>query len=127
MKITIMGNPVTKKNSQEIAYKWGRNHTKIPFIRQSTKYREYEALALPQLTGIINEPIEIPVNLKCVYYRDSKRRVDLGNLLACSCDVLVKAGILKDDNFNIVASHDGSTVRVDRLNPRVEIEITAKE
>lgn len=35
----------------------------------------------------------------------------------------VDAGVLKDDNSQIVAAHDGSRVDLDREQPRVEIEI----
>ena len=54
-------------------------------------------------------------------------RVDLGNLHAATDDILVKSGVLQDDNSNIVAGHDGSRVLYDKENPRVEIEITEME
>lgn len=53
----------------------------------------------------------------------NRRRVDLLNLLAATMDILVKGKVLEDDNSAIVVSHDGSRVRVDRENPRVEVEI----
>jgi hypothetical protein len=36
---------------------------------------------------------------------------------------LVKGRVLEDDNSQVVYGHDGSRVRSDRDNPRVEIEI----
>jgi Holliday junction resolvase RusA-like endonuclease len=57
----------------------------------------------------------------------TNRRVDLCNLLEASCDILVDAGILADDNSKIVVAHDGSRVRYDKQNPRVEIEIERVE
>ena len=53
----------------------------------------------------------------------TKRRVDLNNLLEATTDMLVHYGVLEDDNSNIVYSHDGSRVYVDRDNPRTEIYI----
>lgn len=53
----------------------------------------------------------------------TKHRVDLVNLLEATCDVLVKADVLEDDNSKIVASHDGSRVLYDKANPRAEIYI----
>ena len=47
----------------------------------------------------------------------------MSNLLSATCDILVAAGVIKDDDFNVVASMDGSRVRFDNNNPRVEIEI----
>lgn len=49
----------------------------------------------------------------------------LGNLLEATCDILVKYGVLKDDNSDIASSHDGSWVLKRQEKPRVEIEITA--
>lgn len=133
MKIVILGNPATKKNSPEIVFvnkksKGGKGskNGKVPILLPSKAYRAYEKLAKPQLMGIINEPIDIRVNLKAVYYMRTHHVVDLNNLLEGTCDLLVAAKVLKDDNTRIVATHDGSEVLYDSLNPRVEIEITAK-
>jgi len=51
------------------------------------------------------------------------RKCDLTNMLECIDDVMVKAGLLDDDNFNIIASHDGSRVLYDKSNPRTEVYI----
>jgi Holliday junction resolvase RusA-like endonuclease len=53
----------------------------------------------------------------------TKRRVDLTNLLEAIDDVLVKYGVLKDDNSEIITSHDGSRVLYDKDNPRTEVAI----
>jgi Holliday junction resolvase RusA-like endonuclease len=50
--------------------------------------------------------------------------VDLVNLLEATCDMLRHYGVIKDDDSSIVASHDGSRVYYDKLNPRTEITIT---
>ncbi len=75
----------------------------------------------------ITEPIKDQVNLKCVFYRKDKRRCDLVNLLNSIQDILVESGVLEDDNYKIINSVDGSCVRYDKENPRVEIEITKKK
>ena len=49
------------------------------------------------------------------------------NLIEATCDILVTAGVLADDNSRIVAAHDGSRVELDRKQPRVEIEIEEME
>lgn len=117
MKITIKGVPRTKKNHQKIIMRGSR-----PCIVQSDAYKAYEEAALWQLPHP-REPLTAPCNVKCVYYMPTRRRVDLLNLLAATMDILVKGKVLEDDNSAIVVSHDGSRVRVDRENPRVEIEI----
>ncbi|WP_299034066.1 RusA family crossover junction endodeoxyribonuclease, partial [uncultured Anaerococcus sp.] len=76
-----------------------------------------------QITGKYKKNIDYPINLKCVYYRKTKHRVDLTNLLAATCDILTDCGVIADDNYKIVVSHDGSRVMFDKERPRVEIEI----
>lgn len=119
IRFTIPGRPVTKKNSQKIAVNW---KTGKPFIRQSDNYRAYEAAA-GYFIPCKHKGIDYPVNVCCVYYMPDRRRVDLTNLLEATDDILVKYGVLKDDNCTIVVSHDGSCVLHDKENPRVEIEI----
>ena len=90
-------------------------------IIPSKLYKQYEkdcAMYIPKI-----KTIDYPINLKCIYYMPTKRRVDLNNLLEATTDMLVHYKILADDNSNIVYSHDGSRVRYDKENPRTEIEI----
>ena len=112
-------NPKTKKNSQQII----RNpRTKAPMIVQSEDYKKYEKDAGWFLRKP-SKPISEPCNVKCVFYRDSARRVDLTNLLEAIDDILVHYQIIEDDNFKILVSHDGSRVRIDKDHPRTEIVI----
>ena len=113
-------NPRTKKNNQRIIT---NRRTKRSMIVQNDIYKQYEKdsgwfLQKP------DKPIKEPVNVKCIFYRDSRRRTDLTNLLEAIDDILVNYGVLADDNFEIIAGHDGSRVNVDREHPRTEIEIT---
>lgn len=113
-------NPKTKKNSQQIIT---NRKTGRAMIVQSSEYRQYEHDAGFFLKKI-PEPIATPVNVKCVFYRKNAIRCDQSNLTAAIDDILVKYGILADDNFNIIASHDGTRVYIDRDRPRTEITIT---
>lgn len=110
-------NPRTKKNSQQIIY---RNNK--PRIIQSDKYIQYEKDAGWFLKKPVR-PISIPVNVRCIFYRDSERRCDLTNLLEAIDDILIKYHVIADDNFKILVGHDGSRVYVDREHPRTEIYI----
>lgn len=118
-KLVINLPPVTKKNSQQIVMAKGR-----PMILPSKKYKEYEKDAAWFLYWE-DEPISYPVEVRCMYYMPTKRRVDLTNLLEATDDVLVKCGVLEDDNSNIIVSHDGSRVLYDKEHPRTEIYISA--
>lgn len=120
LKLVLYGAPVTKKNSGQI---WINQKTNKPFIAPSKAYKAYEKDCGRQITGDKKQHIDVPINLKCVYYMPNRRKVDLCNLLGATCDILVKFGVLADDNSKIVQSHDGSRVLTDTANPRVEIEI----
>lgn len=124
MKLVLYGNPATKKNSMQI---FKNSRTGQPFLTQSKRYKDYARDCGRQITGKYKKKIDYPINLKCVYYRKTKHRVDLTNLLAATCDILSDFGVIKDDNCKIVVSHDGSRVKYDKECPRVEIEIEKVE
>ena len=49
MHLTLYGNPVTKKNSQRILYKFTKFGRKTPFIAPSKTYVDYETDCLRQI------------------------------------------------------------------------------
>ena len=123
IKFTIYGNPVTKKNSQRILMtRDGR-----PFIMPSKQYEQYRRDCLRQITRDTKQHIETRVNVKYLFYMETRRKIDLTNLEESLDDILVDAGVLADDNSRIVAGHDGSRVLYDKNVPRVEIEIEEME
>ena len=119
LKLILSGQPITKKNSQQIIKAGGRS-----MIIPSAQYRRYEKDCLMQIPQNARLGIAKAVNMQCIYYMPTRRKVDLCNLLEATCDILVAAGVLADDNCRIVASHDGSAVYHDKNNPRVEITLT---
>lgn len=129
IKFTIPLPPVTKKNSQRIKYRWGRDkftmeRGRIPYIAPSEAFENYEAAALWYVPKCYNtNPINYPVNVKCLFYMPTKAKCDLTNLLEAIDDVMVKARLLADDNYTIIQSHDGSRVTYDKENPRTEVYI----
>lgn len=123
MRILIKGEPRTKKNSQQII-QVVRGGKTVPGLIQSNQYRGYEEACLWQIPMECKQIICMPVNVKCLYFMSTRRRVDLSNLLEATDDILVKARVLDDDKCSIIAGHDGSRVYYDKDNPRVEIEIT---
>jgi hypothetical protein len=58
-----------------------------------------------------------------MFYKGTRHRVDALKLAEDADDLLVEAGILADDNSNIVVHHDGTRVLYDKQNPRTEIYI----
>lgn len=120
---TIPLPPVTKKNSQRIIT---NRRTGKPMVIPSEKYRQYLSHAGWYLRG--KPQIKRRVNVKCLFFMPTERRVDLTNLLEAIDDVLVWYGIVEDDNAKIIAGHDGSRVcYTDKGHPRTEIYITDME
>lgn len=120
LKLVLRGQPITKKNSQQIIRAGNRR-----MVLPSPQYRQYEKDCLWQIPPKAKQRIDIPVNVQCVYYMSTRRKVDLVNLQEATLDILVKAGVLEDDNCRIVSAQDGSRVDHDKHNPRVEITISS--
>ena len=125
---TIPLDPRTKKNHQMIAGSGQRcpycGKHKRQFIRQGAPAGRYVIDAYSYLQPKPETPISTPVHVQYRFYMKTHRRVDSLNLQAQADDLLVFAGILEDDNSNIVKSHDGTRVLYDKENPRTEIMIT---
>lgn len=117
LNFTIPLTPISKKNSQQILI---NRATGRPFIMPSKRYKEYERDAAHFIPKGV-ETIAEPVNVKCLFYMPTRRKVDLTNLLEAIDDILVKAGVLQDDHSGIVYSHDGSRVLYDKDRPRTEV------
>lgn len=128
IRYTILGDPRTKKNHQRIAGQGIRcalcGKFKREFIVQSAAHDAFEKSAVKQLFPRPEKPISCPVNVCCVFWMATRRKVDKSNLEATVHDLLVEAGILADDSRDILAGTDGSRVYYDKANPRVEITIT---
>ena len=135
IKIKIPLPPITKKNSQQIRWRNVQNKKngkmkKTPYIAPSEAFSIYESKVLWWYMPKMKRAIDFPVNVKCLFYMPTKRKCDLTNLLEAVDDILVNAGVLADDNYTIIESHDGSRVYYDKDDPRTEIyitEITEKE
>ena len=120
-KLTIHGQPITKKNSQQIIMAGKR-----PCIIQSSAYRKYEKMAKQQIALLgLSKPICGPVEAKCLYYLATTRTPDLCNLMASTHDVLEHCGVIENDEQ--IKSVDGSRIMGKDPNPRVEITITPME
>lgn len=133
IRYIIKGDPRTKKNSPMIAGSGKRcpvcRKYEKQWIRQGKAHDKFAESALLQLKTQPRppRPIECAVNCKYLFYMQTHRIVDGLNLQAAVDDLLVEAGILKDDNSRIVVGHDGSRVLYDKDNPRTEIIITKLE
>ena len=122
-KIVIPLEPRTKKNSQQIR----RNRaTGKQFVAPSNTFLVYQNQCFPCLYHLRSnaESLQYPLNIKCLFYMPTHRRVDLVNLLEAIDDVLVHYKLIVDDSAAYIGGHDGSRVLYDKENPRTEIYIT---
>lgn len=121
IKFTLPIRPATKKNSGQIVMRG-----KYPVLLPSKQYLAFEKACLPYLNHVKATAgvIDYPVNIECGFFMETRRRVDLANLLNAIDDAMVKSGLILDDNRDIIAAHDGSRVFHDKLNPRIEVKIT---
>lgn len=118
-KFTINVCPRSKKNSSQIIFLRGR-----PLLIPSKLYKQFEKDCLKLIDKKYRQKIDYPINIKAIFYMQTKRRVDLTNLLEALDDMLVKAEVIQDDCRDIIAGHDKSRVYYDKQNPRIELEIT---
>lgn len=121
----------TKKNHQSIAGSGPRcpvcgKHAR-QFIRQGHANTAYTAQAAQYLNPKPPRPIPGPVWIRYRVYMKTRRRVYDLNLYASLDDLLVKEGILQDDNISVIRCRDGSFVTYDKAAPRAEIEIFETE
>ena len=125
IQITIPLPPITKKNQSDRSA--GRT---VLEVRKFPLYAHLHSIAsMKKDCAVLLKPfgIDQPVNIAAKFYMPTKRRVDLTNLNEALHDILVKYGVLVDDNAKIIVSTDGSRVFCDKTSPRTEIIITAVE
>jgi Holliday junction resolvase RusA-like endonuclease len=120
MQIILYGQPITKKNSQQIIIAGKR-----PCIIPSKAFKVYEKAARAQLATASREPIAVPIHVKALYYLSTARTPDLCNLMAATHDILEHCGIIANDEQ--IKSVDGSRIMGKDDNPRVEITIEKLE
>jgi hypothetical protein len=96
---------------------------KKQFVRNGNNTTEFAFLAAKHLNPRPQKPISGPVRLVYRCCRETRHRVDDLNLYEALDDLLVKEGVLADDNINIIRSRDGSRCFYDKANPRAEIYI----
>ncbi len=119
MKIVIEGQCPSKKNSRNLFVRNGRI-VNIP----SKIHAAWERQALVSLQTQYRGQFDGPVSVTCEFYNKDKRLRDIDNQQSAVLDLLVKSGLLKDDNYlNVVELH-GYFKGIDKENPRVQIKVS---
>lgn len=124
---TIPLNPRPKKNEHRIAGSGPKcpvcKKYKKQFVRNGKNTTDFAFFAAKYLRPKPAKPITGPVQLVYRCYRETRHRVDDLNLYEALDDLLVKEGVLSDDNINVIRSRDGSRCFYDKERPRAEIFI----
>lgn len=142
IKIIIPSDPIVKKNSAKMSFFDSKGKPrKFPLHYYSKAYNEWGKIAV-QACAIwktknsgLSFPLKEQWNLRCLFYMSDFRRVDLSALYEGIQDVLAgNAGvvsvpshiyqIIEDDSTRYIASHDGSRLLLDKVNPRMEVYLT---
>jgi Holliday junction resolvase RusA-like endonuclease len=98
--ITIFGQVIAKKNAKQLFMRGGK-----PMMVSSKNFLEWERDALKQLLQY-RGTADGPVSLLIEIYNKDKRSRDLDNQAASILDVLVKSGLLEDDDcFHVRELH----------------------
>ena len=114
--IVFPGRVPPKKNSKRWVRARGRQ-----FLLPSQSYQDWENSELPSFA---NAPkLYPPYRLEAKIYAPDFRNCDLTNLIESVNDLLVKTGMLEDDNWFGLTEVSLKFAEVDPLTPRVEVLI----
>jgi Holliday junction resolvase RusA-like endonuclease len=126
LKLTLYGQPYIKKNNQRTIWHKTLKRTIVVYPAAYTAWRKDALMQLGLCRNgywqkKIDKPIDFPIIMKAHFYNKTKHRRDLSAMYEGIQDILVEAGILEDDNCNIIIGHDGSRMFYDKENPRIEL------
>jgi Holliday junction resolvase RusA-like endonuclease len=90
----------SKKNSKQIF----KNKSGKMFISSSSNYKDWQRIELMLIKSKIKERNISKCSIDYCFYSPNKRTFDISNKLESVNDLLVDAGILIDDNYNVLSS-----------------------
>lgn len=121
IKLTILGRPVSSKNSKQIFF---NKKTNRPFITNANNVKDWFVLANEQLKKVWQgkKPIGEDVELECEMnvYLGKAQWMDAVNAAQAPLDALQKSGVIINDSR---VKKISITMDRDRENPRYEIKI----
>jgi len=122
MKMVILGNVPSKKNSKRIVT---NRTTGKPFIISSKIHGDWHNSAIPEMKRQWQgyKITQYPIGITMTFYWKDLRRHDLDNGVATILDALKDAGVIEDDYYKFVDCIQAQYGGLDRTNPRCEIFI----
>lgn len=118
-RITLPGDTPSLKNSKRI-FRFGGNTRIVP----SEAYQRWAGplLMLLKSCELVGRDWRYPVRIDFCFCRKTRRHFDYINLGQGPLDLLVEAGVLKDDDMDHVVPGSWDWT-IDKDNPRVELTI----
>lgn len=121
MKIILKGRIPSKKNSKMMVNRGGRS-----FLIPSPEYKawhEEQMWMIKKHAGLYNGDID---SITLEFYFPDNRKADMTNKAESVMDLLVDSGVIKDDAWQIVDHLHLISRGIDKMNPRVEINISIR-
>jgi Holliday junction resolvase RusA-like endonuclease len=118
--IVFRGRVPSKKNSLRRIQVKGRLIT-----APSVQYCDWEQENVLKVRLLSINELRPPYSIAYKVYAPDKRVSDLTNKIEGVNDCLVKAGVIKDDNWFLLNELSVVFAGVDRESPRIEVEITS--
>lgn len=116
--MVVHGTIPSKKNSRMLFVRNGR----IINLPQK-RYEEWHKTALQSLKKIAPRLSDSIEEVHLTIYSENKRKFDLTNKAESIMDLLVDAGIILDDNYEVIPKITIKYGGVSKEDPRCEIEI----
>ena len=97
----------------------------LNFIVNNQVKQQFQEQMRKQLEGVV---LSTPISITYTLYVPSKRRCDIANV--CSivdknfCDALSHFNCIEDDNYDFIPKITYQWGGIDKLNPRVEVEVS---
>lgn len=124
MKTSIIfcGRVPSKKNNLRRIQVKGRLIT-----APSVQYCDWEQENILEVRLLSINELKPPYSIAYKVYAPDKRVSDLTNKIEGVNDCLVKAGVIKDDNWFLLNQLSVVFAGVDKGSPRIEVEITSSD
>lgn len=117
--IDIKGRIPSKKNSKDIIKRGKRK-----FIVPSKKHQEWHDDAMWQVKAQKPKYGINRCSINLLFRMPDNRRADLSNKEESIMDLLVDAGVITDDSWQVVRPKNSDCIGIDKKNPGVLVTIT---
>jgi Holliday junction resolvase RusA-like endonuclease len=124
LKFVLTGRTPSKKNSRRSFYNKNIGHILNYY---SPEFKKWNAEKLKELESFTAEKVTGIVSISFEWYMPDNRKADTNNKEESILDLLVDAGIIEDDKWQIVKERHSIAMGIDKEHPRVHINIVSLE